>query len=429
MSEEILLNVTPARVMVDPGGSAQVVLQVQNRTAVVDDLMIEVLGDAANWTVLDRSQVAVFPDGVDTVQVTIQPPRAARPAAGTVAVGFRVRSTVNPTLSTVEECSVVVKPFVEIAGEIAPKTARGRFSATHNLRVINKGNAPVNVSVRAEVQQGDCQIAVPPGSLLVDRGQRTTAKIKVRPSSSRWQGGDEMHSYRLNVEPQGGAPVAIDAMMRQRPILGVPIATLLVAALLVVGGLAIYGKGPGAPIRTALRWTGMVDVAPSPTPVTEVQATSAPTQQAVVSAASPSQAAAPTPSPSSAPTPASTPHALPSGVTIIHPLPILFCTTLSTVNLTDATSPGATSTSVNHTLKWTSNGTCAGTYTGTIVETWHPRYCLFGLPCGGTVPFAVSGANGTTSPPIAVGTTVASVSFVLTLSDGNGHTATSAAAP
>src|SRR5215472_9433130 len=146
MSEELLLSVSPARVVVDPGGSAQVVLQVQNRTGVVDDLNVEVLGDAATWTTLDCSKVAVFPEGVGSIQVTIQPPRAASPAAGTIPVGFRVRSTVNPALSTVEECQVDVKPFVEIGGEVAPKTARGRFSANHQLRVINKGNAPVNVS-------------------------------------------------------------------------------------------------------------------------------------------------------------------------------------------------------------------------------------------------------------------------------------------
>lgn len=440
MSEEILLNITPARVVVDPGGTAQVVLQVQNRTAVVDDFVVEVLGDAANWTTLDRPQVPVFPDGTETVQVTIHPPRAASPAAGTIAVGFRVRSSVNPTLSSVEECSVVVQPFVEVAGEIAPKTARGRFSASHRLRVINKGNAPVNVSLRAEVQQGDANIAVPAGSLVVDRGQRTTAKIKVHPSSSRWQGSDEMHSYRLHIEPQGGAPVAIDGMMRQRPILGVPIATLLIGALLVMGALAVYGKGPGAPIRTALRWTGVVDQAPSAPPSTVAQSTSAPTQQAtqqtttgnsgqtVVTAPSPSAASSPTSAASPSPT------ATPTHVVLVTPIAIrpsinpilLICIPLSTATLTDTVT-------TTHTLTWTGNSTCTATYTGTITASYAGVRTICLILGGGCnrVPFtsshvySITGLTGSqvdTSMP--VGTT--SVSYSLSLTDGT-HTATATA--
>jgi hypothetical protein len=426
MTEEILLNVTPARVMVDPGGTAQVVLQVQNRTGVVDDFVVDVLGDAANWTTLDCAQVAVFPDGVGSVQVSIQPPRANGPAAGTIPVGFRVRSTVNPALSTVEECRVDVKPFVEIAGEIAPKTARGRFSATHNLRVINKGNAPATVSVRAEVQQGDVQVQVPAGQLVVPSGQRLTTKVKVRPGSSRWQGADEMHSYRLSLEPQGGAPVPIDAMMRQRPILGIPIAMLLAIALLLLGAYAVYGKGGnGNPLQTALRWTGAVDVLQTPTAASTQQAAPSPSGQAVVTqpSSAPSQAATPSSSPTSAPT--TGPSAAPTFRPItIHPtiLPILFCTPLSTVTMTDSIN------GTSHTLSWTSNATCGGTYTGTITETYRPKFCLIGFPCnGGTATANVSGATGT-SPPFSIGSAEL-VSYVIVLSDGNGHTATSAAVP
>lgn len=442
MSEEILLTVTPARVVVDPGGTAQVVLQIQNRTAVVDDFVVDVLGDAANWTTLDNPKVPIFPDGVGTVQATIHPPRAASPAAGSVAVGFRVRSSVNPTLSSVEECNVVVQPFVEIAGEIAPKTARGRFSATHRLRVINKGNAPVNVSVRAEVQQGDANIAVPAGSLLVPSGQASTSKIKVRPSSSRWQGADEMHSYRLNIEPQGGAPLAIDAMMRQRPILGIPIATLLIAALLVVGGLAVYGKGPGAPIRTALRWTGVVDQVPSPSPSTETLPSAASTQQATQGQSGQSgQTVVKPPSPSApaSSSPSSTPTQPPASPAVTPPLtvnpivlrptlnPIFFvCVPLSSATLTDTVT-------TTHTLTWKGNATCTATYTGTITASYAGiRFtcspitgtCLR-IPFSSSHVYSITGLTGTqTDTSVPIGTT--SVSYTLSLTDGS-HTVTATA--
>ena len=266
MREEILLSVNPARVAVDPGGVAVVALQIQNRSSVVDEFEVEVLGDAAAWTSVDEGRVPIFPQGTGSVQVSVRPPRSSRPEAGTIAVGFRVRSTVDPERSVVEECSVEVKPFVEIGGEVSPKTARGRFSAGHQLRVINKGNAAVSVSVRAEVQQGDCQLSLPEGPLMVAAGERRTTQVKVRPSHSHWQGGDEMHQYRFSLEPQGGAPVVLDAMMRQRPIARIP-TTLLVALALVLGGAyVVYGKGPN-PLQTALHWSGAVQTTPSAAPI------------------------------------------------------------------------------------------------------------------------------------------------------------------
>lgn len=433
MNEELLLSINPGLVVVEPGGSAAVLLQVQNHSAVVDEYVIEVLGDAASWITLDQPRVPVFPQGTASVQVSLRPPRASSPQAGTIPVGFRVRSTMNPTVTAVEECRVEVKPFIEIAGEIAPKTARGRFSGTHRLRVINKGNAPVNVSVRAEVQQGDCQVSVPGSPLLVGTGQRTTTKIKVRPSGSRLQGADEMHSYRFSLEPQGGPSVAIDAMMRQRPMLGVPIALLVAVALLVVGAYSLHAGG-GNPIKTALRWTGMVDVAPSPVPTGQAPHV-VPAQPAPPAPATSQPVGGnPTPPPSPSPSPTSTPIAIPTPthgptappyflatpIAVYHPPPVLqLCVSLSSVTLTDSVSRSITGANI-HNLSWNSNGTC-GPLSGTITATYITFSCQFTIcgPRSTIATYQISGGSGTYSDP-AVGI---GVTYTLTLKDRYGATA------
>ncbi len=288
MADELLLSVNPTQVSVDPGGVSAVALQLQNRSGVVDEFVIEVLGEAAAWTSVDRPRVPIFPNGVESVQVTIRPPRSSHPAAGTIPIGFRARSTADPSRSVVEECRVDVKPFVEIGGEVVPRTAKGRFFATHKLRVINRGNALASVTVRAEVQQGDCAVSVPEPQVLVAAGERKTTKVRVRPAAAHWQGGDEMHQYRLSLEPKGGTPVVLDAMMRQPPITRMPLALLAAAVLLLGGAYVVYGKGPN-PLQSKLQavWSGAVDVQPSPT----------------ASEASPAQSRSPQPAPSPVPQP------------------------------------------------------------------------------------------------------------------------------
>ena len=295
MSDALAVSVSPPRLSVDPGGSAQVTLQLRNHSAVVDEYAVEVLGEAAAWTALDRTRVAVFPEGLETVQATMKPPREPFPAAGDVPVGFRIRSTVDPQQSVVEECHLDVRPFVEIGGELRPKTAKGRFSATHNLRVINRGNAPVSVSVRAEVQQGDVEVSVPPAPLVVGVGARGTTKVKVRPSGSHWSGADEMHTYRLNLVPQGGTPVAIDAMMRQRPIARIPATALVAAALLVGGAYFLHGSGSN-PLQQAAHWAGKPDVSQSPSSAPTLAPTAGPTLPPGSSPPPPGQCTVGTPS-------------------------------------------------------------------------------------------------------------------------------------
>lgn len=244
MTEVLTVTVNPLRVAVDPGVASEVALHLRNNSGVVDEYSVEVLGDAAAWITLDRARVPTYPSTTEIVRASIHPPRESWPRAGTMPVGFRIRSTNDPSVTAIEECQVDIKPFIEIDGEIKPTTARGRFSASHRLRVINRGNAPASVSIRAKVQQGDCDVSVATTPIMVAAGTRATTKVKVRPSSRFLRGPEEMHSYRLSLTPEGGAPVALDAMMRQRPIARLPTAVLVALALLLGGAYVAYGKGP-----------------------------------------------------------------------------------------------------------------------------------------------------------------------------------------
>ena len=254
-------SLAPERVAVEPGGDSQITLQLQNRGAVVDELTIEVLGDAASWITLSRSRVAIFPGQSDTVAVELKPPRASHLHAGIVPVGFRVTSTIDPRDTAVEECRVEVKPFANIAARVIPRTARGRFGSEQRLLVSNLGNAPASVSVHSEVTQGDCRVLVPLEPINVLPGEQQTAKIKVRPTSTFLRGPQEFHQYRLTVESPGAAPATLDATMRQLPVLQIPVAFLVAAALVLGGGYVLYGHSPSS-LRGALTglWHGTVDV-------------------------------------------------------------------------------------------------------------------------------------------------------------------------
>src|SRR5437868_2534486 len=244
MSDALRLSINPSRLPVDPGSSVDLALQIENRTGVVDEFTVEVLGPAAGWATPDRSRVPLFPNRTETVTIKVQPPRTSFPNAGVIPLGIRVRSSVSPDLSAVEECRVELNPFVEVAAEIRPRTSRGRFGASHRLRIINRGNAPATVSLYADVQQGDCNVVLPDTPLKLAAGERRTTRIKVRPSETHFTGPEEIHQFRIKVEPQGGAPaVMVDGSMRQRAIAKIPTTLLVTAALVLGAAYVVYGKG------------------------------------------------------------------------------------------------------------------------------------------------------------------------------------------
>ena len=251
MSDALRLSINPSRLPVDPGSSVDLALQIENRTGVVDEFTVEVLGPAAGWATPDRSRVPLFPNRTETVTIKVQPPRTSFPNAGVIPLGIRVRSSVSPDLSAVEECRVELNPFVEVAAEIRPRTSRGRFGASHRLRIINRGNAPATVSLYADVQQGDCHVVLPDTPLKLAAGERRTTRIKVRPSETHFTGPEEIHQFRIKVEPQGGpggapagAPaVTVDGSMRQRAVAQIPTTLLVTAALVLGAAYVVYGKG------------------------------------------------------------------------------------------------------------------------------------------------------------------------------------------
>jgi hypothetical protein len=64
-------------VPVDPGSTAAVPIRVRNTGSVVDQFTIQVLGEAAAWTVVAPPSVSLFPGAEETATITFTPPRSS----------------------------------------------------------------------------------------------------------------------------------------------------------------------------------------------------------------------------------------------------------------------------------------------------------------------------------------------------------------
>jgi hypothetical protein len=223
--------VTPA-VAVQPGQAVSVDIRIRNTGTVVDEFVLEVLGDAAGWAVVEPASVSLFPGAEGTARAVFSPPRAAGTPSGNVPFGLRARSREDPAGSSVEEGSVEVGTFSEPYAELVPRTSRGSRSASHDVAVDNRGNARLSAELEATDADRHLRFDLKPPAVVVEPGMAAFAKVTVSPAKRFWRGQPKTRPFQLYVKPDGGVPITLDGTLLQESVLP---PWFLKALLLIVG--------------------------------------------------------------------------------------------------------------------------------------------------------------------------------------------------
>jgi hypothetical protein len=228
----------PRQVAVEPGAAATVHVKVQNTGQVVDQFLIDVVGDAGPWAKAEPPTLSLLPGREGTTVITIVPPRDARTGAGERPLGIRVQSHEDPEGSVVEEGTISVGAFSETTAELLPRNSRGHRRARHEVAVDNRGNAPLPVSITAGDPDKLLAFKVVPEQLVVAPGNAGFAHVRVRARKLFWTGPPRQAPFHVVVQPAGQAPITLEGAFVQAgilagwvlPALGAAAALALVAA-------------------------------------------------------------------------------------------------------------------------------------------------------------------------------------------------------
>jgi hypothetical protein len=233
-------RLSSGQLTVEPGGRQACDIQVRNTGAVVDQFIIDVVGDARGWTVVEPATLNVYPGEEATARVEFHPPRSSSVRAGDVPFAVRVVSTEDAEGSGVEEGIVAVGGFIDVAVAISPRTSRGRRRARHELTVENRGNIAVPLDIAAADVDQQLRFSVAPTSFTADAGTATFVKVRPRPVKRFWKGPNKTLPFQTFVTGQQIKPVTADAAMLQEQLLPrwlLPAVALLMAGCAVLVGL------------------------------------------------------------------------------------------------------------------------------------------------------------------------------------------------
>ncbi|WP_042415288.1 putative Ig domain-containing protein [Streptacidiphilus anmyonensis] len=225
-------------VEVVPGEQAECVLRVENTGMVVDRVLLDVLGDAAEWARVEPASINLLPNARASVRVVFQPPRASSLAPGEVRFGLRAMSTEDPEGSCIEEGSLRVGEFADLGARLVPRSATGRRSARFRLVVENRGNRPEQVRVEAHDPEVKLGFRTRPPVFVARPGTATFVRLRTVPRKTFFKGPNRTLPFEVKAVPEGGEPAKAEGAMLEKQTLPEWLLPTLGIAAVALGLLA-----------------------------------------------------------------------------------------------------------------------------------------------------------------------------------------------
>jgi hypothetical protein len=218
-------------IAVVPGEEAVCAVRLENTGMVVDRIVLDVLGDAAEWAQVEPGAVNLLPGATERVHVTFRPPRAATLEPGEVPFGLRAMSTEDPEGSSIEEGLVWVKEFSDLGAQLVPKSSTGRRKAKFRLVVENRGNRPEPVRVEPFDPEAKLNFKTRPSVFVAEPGTATFVRLKTVPRKTFFRGPNRTLPFEVSALPDQGEPAHDAGVMLEKqtlpewlfPVLGIAV--------------------------------------------------------------------------------------------------------------------------------------------------------------------------------------------------------------
>ena len=197
MTTYAVLEQIPLEIM--PGDELTCQLTVRNNSDVVEAYRFEVVGEVAQWTVLDPPELSVYPGTEQNVTVRFQPPRTSRARPGEIPFAVRVLPTERAEDAVAPEGILLVGGFTETTAEITPRTSSARRAAKHEVAVDNRGNVPIVATVTGIDPDDQLRLRSRPTQVTVAPGSTEFVKVHVKHRRWLWQGTPATHPFQVEV--------------------------------------------------------------------------------------------------------------------------------------------------------------------------------------------------------------------------------------
>jgi hypothetical protein len=222
---------------VPPGQQAACNVLVRNTGAVVDRVLLDVLGPARAWATAEPAELSLLPGTDATARIVFHPPKASSPRAGELPFAVRAMSQEDPEGSAIIEGAVTLAPFADLRAELVPKTSHARRRGQHRLIVENRGNTPADVGLSGSDQDNALEFKFRPDLFTAEPGTASFVRLRAEPRKRFFKGASKSLPFQVFVLDGQSEPVTVDGAVLQRQILPEWVLPLLAIATVAAGAL------------------------------------------------------------------------------------------------------------------------------------------------------------------------------------------------
>jgi hypothetical protein len=215
-------------------------VEVRNSGGVVDQFVIEVVGEPGNWARAEPPMVNLLPGESTEVIVRFAPPRSPDIPAGLAPFGIRVSSQEDPAGSVVEEGVIDVAPFADLAAEAVPPKVEAATKAKYRIAIDNRGNYPVPIRLAARDPEGELDFRFQRDEILLEPDSTAFVRLVARPRDRFLRGQPVRHRFEVLAAAPDREPITTEATFVQRQLLPkwlLPALIALVVFALILAGL------------------------------------------------------------------------------------------------------------------------------------------------------------------------------------------------
>jgi pSer/pThr/pTyr-binding forkhead associated (FHA) protein len=257
-------------ISVGPGQTAELKVEIVNRSGQSDRISLRVQGVPASWVKSPGEFVTLMAN--DSVQLTIQiqPPRQRGTPTGRQRLRLELVSQKYPDLNLGTNASLLVGEFVAFEARIDPEQVR--LPGIVTVVVENTGNAASDFSIVARDRQQAIRFYGEKGRIRLEPGQIANVELKLEARQKGIFSSGELYPFEVEVLSTAGGRQVLAGEVRPGAVIppGILYALIFVVTFAcVIGALALLSKRQPLFGRTTETPTALVDMTGTAVAATE----------------------------------------------------------------------------------------------------------------------------------------------------------------
>ena len=246
-TKKVNVTLTPERVSLGPGETAEFVATIHNTSDVVEAYSVDVQGIDPAWSKLSVTSLSLFPGDKETVRIQVTPPISSSAKAGSYPVSVRVISKRDPAIGTIASFILDLGKISDYNLELLPRKITGR-KGSYQLAITNNGNTVSTYKLEAFDPEDVCHFRFKSDTVAVDPGTTKKTPLVVNPKKKPFTGAPKTFDFSVKSMPLEGEPKEVDGELLCRALLpkwAVAAICIGVVALLVLIVVLITTTGGG----------------------------------------------------------------------------------------------------------------------------------------------------------------------------------------